>query len=333
MSTDEREEAAIACALSFVASAPAAPELRERARGRLERVRSIIDSANIADYPLTINFHPDRPAVGLRMVIESMAHDGRVRNQFEIGISNGELGISANGRRRRRETQMFGGAYDRPDLDAVRPKYGSADLIRRPTGGWPRFGSSHLVLRESVLSRCTFSVGDGLSARSWVTTRDGLEELLTEVRGSRGAAAIPRRSWQSDGWVEMQVHGTLQLARDIEALVLDSSFRATRTQSLAERLCAEHAIPLRWSVEPRSDPTTWHIPAKRAIARAIVEEWTLGEHSTASTIGRLFYEDGGHPALDGSDAALRDAVARYFWNRTLLSRIPAIDRERMDILA
>lgn len=326
MSADEHEEAAVERALSFIATVPPAPGLRERARARLERVRSLIDSADIADYPITINFHPDRPVFESQIVIESIAHDGRFRNQFEVGISNGELGIDANSRRRRRETELFGGAYDGLGLDAVRPKYGSADLLRRTNGGWPRFGSSHLVLRASVLSRCTFSIGDGLAAYSWVTTRDGLEGLLKEIRAGSGAAAFPRRSWQSDGWIEVQVHGRLRLAEDVEALVLDSSYRGTRTHFLAERLCTDHAIALRWCEAARSDPTLWHIPAARAISRSIADEWRIGEQCTAATIGRLFYEGGDHPALQGANCALRDSIAKYFWNRILLSSNLAIDR-------
>lgn len=319
MSTDEREEAAVRQALAFVASASPAPALRERARNRLERARSLIGTARIASYPITINFHPDRPVLGSRSVLEAMALDGRVRNQFEVGITNGELGTHSGGRRRRRETELFGGAYDAPGLDAGRPKYGAVDLLRRPLGGWPRFGSSHLVLRPAVLWRSTFSVGNGLAARSWVTTHGGLERLLAEVLAESGGSVVPRRSWRSDGWIEVQIHGTLRLVEDVAALVLDPSFRGTETQRVAKQMCADHGIALRWSAELGSDPTTWSIPAARVVPRAVANEWTSGEQCTAAVIGRLLYHDSGYSALDGVDPALRDGVAKYFWNRTLLS--------------
>lgn len=59
----------------------------------------------------------------------------------------------------RGEHTMFAGADDGAP-EAERPRYGGLDLVGRPTGSCPRFGSCHLVARREVLDRTTtFSWG------------------------------------------------------------------------------------------------------------------------------------------------------------------------------
>ncbi len=70
---------------------------------------------------VALNFHPDRIAVGGRVVVEALLEDGVYRNQFETGISNGGLGAI----RERFEDRLFAGSYRRTGLLASeRPKYG-----------------------------------------------------------------------------------------------------------------------------------------------------------------------------------------------------------------
>src|SRR5215467_8603518 len=86
---------------------------------------------------VTLNFHPDRLASG-QLVLAALAREGRYRSQFETRISNGGLTAYPGGDRWRRESRIFGAAYD----DAVpgeRPKYGALNYRRRPVGGAPRF--------------------------------------------------------------------------------------------------------------------------------------------------------------------------------------------------
>ncbi len=60
---------------------------------------------------LTLQFHPDWPHAG-RMVIESMAEDGRYRSQFMTGISNGGLSAFPGGDRWRWKSLLFSARYD-----------------------------------------------------------------------------------------------------------------------------------------------------------------------------------------------------------------------------
>ncbi|GAA2218878.1 hypothetical protein GCM10010429_51440 [Micromonospora olivasterospora] len=49
-----------------------------------------------------------------------------------------------------------------------------------------------------------------------------------------------------DDYAEAQVHGEINLARDVEALVLDPSFEGTEVGRTLADLAARHGITLRW---------------------------------------------------------------------------------------
>ena len=289
-----------------------------RAVARLGRVLPYVRSIRLDTASPTINFHPDRPAIDGRSVIERLWADGVYRNQFEVGITNGDPTAFPGGLRHCRESQTFGGYYD----DAAprdRPKYGSVDLLHGPSGGWPRFGSSYLVLAPTVLDRSTFLIGGGLSPRSWVGTRAALEELLAAAHPS--PSPEPRRSWRSDGWIELQVHGPVRLAQDVTTLVMDDSFSDTAAGHIARRTAERYGIALEWAPSLRSDPRTWRVPAARWVPRALLAEGVFRDRMcSASEIGRVLYADfESTREIVPMDTATRDGVARYFWNRLLLS--------------
>ena len=192
---------------------------------------------------VTVNFHPDRVSHGLT-VLEHLARDGVYRSQFETGTSNGGLTAHPGGDRWRWEQRIFGHAYD--DAPASeRPRYGALNHRRRGTGGSLRFGSAHLRLAEHVLDRTTFCFPDSVfepvafgTARRFDLVRlaDDFDArpLTDAVELSEGGVL--------DDYVEAHVHGTLALATDVEALVLDPAHRGTATQAQAEAL----GIPVEW---------------------------------------------------------------------------------------
>lgn len=292
-------------------------DLRERAVRRLGRLPSA-RSLRLDEVRATINFHPDRPAADGRTVIEHLWAEGRYRNQFEVGITNGDPTAFPGGRRHQRESEMFGSAYDDSEA-AERPKYGALDLLHSPSGGWPRFGSSFLVLSPRVLERSTFLIGSGLSPRSWVGGLSAIESLLAaprerDVRGSH-------RSWRSDGWVELQIHGPVRLHEDVTAIVIDDSFRDTSTGAFASKTAQRYGVPLEWASPLRSDSRLWRIPGARGVPQAIVTQGLFRDRRcSAAEIGRVLYaEFDATRDIVPMDAATRDGVAKYFWNRILLA--------------
>jgi len=181
---------------------------------------------------ITLNFHPDRLHRG-EPILRRLASDGVYRSQFETGTSNGGLTAHPGGDRWRWESRLFGGAYDGAPPQA-RPKYGALDDRCDPVGASPRFGSAHLRLRPEVLSRCSFCYPDSVFA----PVDFGVAERMALLPLARAGRLDPRAD-ALDGYIEAHVHGPLRLAWDVEALVLDPSFRGTEVEVLAARLpCA-----------------------------------------------------------------------------------------------
>jgi hypothetical protein len=183
------------------------------------------------DLRVTLNFHPDRLCRGV-LVVECLRGDGLYRSQFETGISNGGLTAYRGGARWSWESRIFGAAYDDAP-PAERPKYGSLNFRRRSAGGSPRFGSSHLRLRPETLARTSFCYPDSF-----------LEPASFGV-----AAAMPLIPMAEaddtdalDDYIEAHVHGAVRLGDDVEALVLDPSFRGTLIEETAHHL----DCPVEW---------------------------------------------------------------------------------------
>ena len=181
---------------------------------------------------VTLHFHPDRLVAGVP-ILQLMARDGVYWSQFETGISNGGLTAHPGGDRWRWESRIFGGAYDNGSA-AGRPRYGSLKFRRRLVGGSPRFGSAYLRLAAHTLARTTFCYPDSVfePEHFGVVSRLSMLVALAQADGKDPL----------DDYVEAHVHGTVHLARDVEALVLDPRYRGTPTETAARQL----ACPIEW---------------------------------------------------------------------------------------
>ncbi|GAB3937682.1 DUF3626 domain-containing protein [Micromonospora vulcania] len=267
---------------------------------------------------LTVNFHPDRACVDGRAVAAALAEDGVYRSQFVTGISNGGLTAYPGGDRDRWESLMFGDAYQRAGVAlADRPTYGGLNLLDHPDGACPRFGSCHLRLRPSVLARATFLHGDSHLSPRATATADVFEPVLAELLTSTVATSEclgragtdirtvvrtlldgpvvppmpPVAGRALDDYVEAQVHGTLDLARDVEALVVDPSFAGTPVGATLELIARRYGFPLLWHpgfVLPvdQVDPE-FRGPAIPVLAARVHREFARpGEPVDAALIGR-----------------------------------------------
>jgi Protein of unknown function (DUF3626) len=181
---------------------------------------------------VTLNFHPDRLTAGGQPILDVMRRDGLYRSQFETGTSNGGLTAHQGGDRWSWESRIFGAAYDHAPT-SERPKYGSLNFRRRPVGGSPRFGSSYLRLRPATLARTTFCYPDSF-----------LQPVDFGVASAMSLIELAEADDKDfiDDYIEAHVHGPLSLGADVEALVLDPSFRGTAVEETAERL----GCPVEW---------------------------------------------------------------------------------------
>jgi hypothetical protein len=181
---------------------------------------------------VTLHFHPDR-LVGGAPILELIERDRVYRSQFETGVSNGGLTAFPGGDRWRWESRMFGAAYDDSPPHA-RPKYGSLNFRRRRVGGSPRFGSAHLRLTADTLARTTFCYPDSVFEPEYFGVAERLSSL---VKLAEDDDTDPL-----DDYIEAHVHGPLDLATDVEALVLDPCYRSTPVEDRASRL----GCPVEW---------------------------------------------------------------------------------------
>lgn len=206
---------------------------------------------------VTLNFHPDRPAADGRTVVEGLLDDGQYRSQFVTGISSGSRTAFAGGERDRWEEALFEGAYHEGEapLDD-RPKYGGLDVMGHSDGACPRSGSCHFLRLPHVLSRCSFTWGDSHAGPEHVGTIDVVEPLIAalldsvvttgEALGTAGldVASLAARLVESagvglrdraarppgralDAYIEAQIHGEVDLSRDVGALIIDPAFEGT----------------------------------------------------------------------------------------------------------
>lgn len=175
---------------------------------------------------VTVHFHPDRLHAGAP-ILAALARDGVYRSQFETGTSNGGLTAWAGGDRWRWESRIFDGAYDDAD-PSERPKYGALDVHDRPFGAAPRFGSAFFRLAPHTLERTTFCFPDSV----FEPTHFGTARRMALV----ALAASTRVSDPLDEYIEAQIHGSVSLDSDVEALVLDPCFRGTDVDREARTL-------------------------------------------------------------------------------------------------
>lgn len=289
---------------------------------------------------LTVNFHPDRIGRGGRSVAAGLLSDGAYRSQWATGISSGSRSALHGGERQRFEREFFGGAYDDIDPDSgERPVYGAFDLVVDDHGGSPRFGSSFLVLRSHVRERTTMCIGDTHAAPRDVGSFDepwsilaGLGEqaagrnLLNRRLGTDALLALLERhdlprsaSRDLDGYVEIQIHGGVHLAADVEGIVLDPSFRGTDVEQDLAAAAARHGFELAWhrGSELAVDDVRHDFrgPTMPALARHVAgPSGILDARAIGVTAAEHPYEE---PAPHGDPPESTPQQLKYLWHTLL----------------
>ncbi|SOC52265.1 Protein of unknown function [Blastococcus aggregatus] len=234
---------------------------------------------------VTLNFHPERLLDGAT-VLERLARDGVYRSQFETGTSNGGLTAQPGGDRWGWEQRIFGAAYDDAPADE-RPKYGALNHRRRRIGAAPRFGSAHLRLTEEVLDRTTFCFPDSVFEPTALATaaRFGLFPLVEQFEAQpRTDELEATEGGLLDDYVEAHVHGPVELAVDVEALVLDPCFRGSPVEVQAATLgvAVEWHEGRRLTVDVLADHPRFRGPRTVEVGRRVAVAGLLD----AAVIGR-----------------------------------------------
>lgn len=176
-------------------------------------------------------------------VVDSILDDGKVKNIFELeGSPKGE---DYNEHRLLYENVAFG--YDqtfpienRPVSGTVLPQGQNKEAFY---SFGEQYGSAQIVLKDSVKSRTTFTIGDSLDTFQRPTEIGGkLPRTFDLATKAQGAANSYRRSgnvmfedvgWWRASYVEAQVHGAIKLG-DIEKIIFHSPMSDIPTRKLDE---------------------------------------------------------------------------------------------------
>ncbi|MGB8860038.1 MAG: DUF3626 domain-containing protein [Ilumatobacteraceae bacterium] len=291
---------------------------------------------------LTVNFHPDRIGRDGCSVATGLLSDGAYRSQWATGTSSGSRSALHGGERHRFERKFFAGACD--DIapgSGEHPVYGAFDLMVDDHGGSPRFGSCFLVLRSHVRERTTLCVGDthaaprdvgtfhepwsilaGLAeqaaSRNLLNRRLDTDTLLALIDGQD----LPRlASRDLDGYVEIQVHGGVELANDVEAIVLDPSFRGSDVEQDLAAAAARHGFELAWhrgsELAVDDVPDDFRGPTMPALARRVAgANGIIDARAIGVTAAEHPYEE---PSPLGDPPESTPQQLKYLWH-TLLAR-------------
>jgi len=227
---------------------------------------------------VVLHFHPDRFGVKPIPVAEALLREGRYRNQFETGLSNGSRTAFRGGERDKWERDLFGGTYHTADVTSEeRPKYGALELIRHPDGPWPRFGSCYFVLRGAVSQRTsfTFSGSEQAAAPERLGMIDRMEcviaPLLAEIAGGKGAAVPwPPFAAPTLGVENLTVAGLLEyVSRELPLPRANPSpYPAGRTLDTGVEAQVHGPIDLRHDVELLvADPAFQRTPTGDALEK------------------------------------------------------------------
>jgi hypothetical protein len=266
------------------------------------------------------------------------------------GLSAGSRSAIRGGERHQWEGLLFDGAYADADPTLVDlPVYGSFDLLSDPHGGSPRFGSSFVILRRHVLERTTFCVGDSHAGPKDVGTiieprsvlaalseQASRRELLNRGLGLDALLAAceslyrpVRPSRDLDGYVEAQIHGGVSLEADVEAMVVDPSFRATSVEEDLTAAGERYGFSVRWhggsELHVEEVPDDFRGPTMPALARRVaradgfVDACAIGRAASAVVLGE--------PTANGDPPESDLQQVKYLWH-TLLAHgqdAPPID--------
>ena len=274
-----------------------------------------------AHVQVALHFHPDRSIADGRTVIESLLESGLYQSQFETGISAGSVSATPGGFRWEWEKELFGGAYNTPDVEpADRPKYGALNLMRTLDGPAPRFGSCYLLLRPEVGERCTFTYRDSHldppEKGTWEEFDDVLSALVVESferNFALGLQAVKPRhlmerffalelqgfgpvSRNLDHYIEAQVHGTINLKHHATHLVADSSFQRHEVGRQMEGLAKTYALELVWrpafEMMANSVPSDFRGAVMPGFAARVACDGRVNAHSLGIAAARVVCDPG-----------------------------------------
>jgi Protein of unknown function (DUF3626) len=234
----------------------------------VDRVLAFIEK----EAPVTVNFNPDKalrqvtqPRTGAAndhtynvavdrnaFLIDAFLVDDQYKNQFETGITSGSSSAYAGGSRDKWEETIFEkGYHGHPLLPQERPKYGALNAAGVPGGPAQSYGSCYFILKPGVKARTSFTPrnSSGVQAAD-VGTADAFQHVLAKAGDFKnimdnglGKPPAARSGW---GYLEAQVHGPVDFAKDVAVVVVHTKFSDTAYEQKLRAWSAKHSVEVRW---------------------------------------------------------------------------------------
>ena len=106
---------------------------------------------------------------------------------------------------------------------------------------------------------------------------DRMERALANPVAQRTSTGAPHRNLNQ--YVEAQVHGSVSLASDVDALVVDPSFQGTETADCISELCRKYEVELQWHhgyrLRVEDVPRDFRGPTMPSLAERVARERML----------------------------------------------------------
>ncbi|MGF1743288.1 DUF3626 domain-containing protein [Vibrio profundum] len=274
-------------------------------------IRNLVGHAQVA-----LHFHPDRLDSNMYSVANSLLSSGLYKSQFETAISNGSVSAHSGGDRDLWEKELYKGAYHSGEFDGKeRAKYGALDLFKHPDGPAPRFGSCYFVLKPEISRRCTYTYLDSHNIPEERGTIDEFDDIISALfieiftrNFALGENDInitkfvdflstkltePRNDFSREHiksnlnhYIEVQVHGDVDLAIDVDYLVADPSFKNTDIGDNFEEMSRKYNFTVYWhrgfKLHIDSVPLDFRGPSMPLLAKRVISS---GEYLTTNMIG------------------------------------------------
>lgn len=294
----------------------------------LDLIREHIRKAEV-----TVNFKAYKEIAA--KPLPTLLKEGGVKSFFETGASDGSNDF---GGREQVERDMFGYTEvtrDSPLAErAERPKYAASNALGSGNGGADisSYGQSALVLNESVKSRSTITHNDsfGVKKAEFVGTFDDLDHvLLQKFQGDSGAkwaqmvlahAQGKREGTEKMGYLEVQVHDTLDVERDVA--YVRANFNEAFGTANGEALRAMAGTkPVIWGImdtadqmilQPDKGPAKAHFDAAWDTVKQARQDRVDGKVLTAEGVAR--------PPIN---TGARSPEMTAFWNELIALMPPA----------
>lgn len=228
--------------------------------------------------PVTVNIHPDKALTqqtraysygsapadmpeykvsvdrATSRLIDALLVDGHYKNQFETGVTSGSSSAYPGGSRDKWEETIFEGGYHKHSLvPAERPKYGAMNAANNPAGPAGQYGSCYMVLKPGIKERTTFTPKNSSGCQAGhVGTAEHFQHILKDAQNFKAIMDFglgrseyeTNRSWS---YLEAQVHGPIDFAKDVAAIVVDKKFAGTEYETKIRKWAEQGGFAVQWN--------------------------------------------------------------------------------------